>query len=162
MLQNYFGCILRGVKLGASWTLHPPENGKHMMARIHHQCLDMFKPALQLGTGPDQWVTASFWSSVPDCLSKTLWLRAPGASLNPCQLKICCLCQNFASAELNNLFYSPPDIYCCSCYETFTRGSNFSTGSMDCLCFSLPGMLKEFYFFNKIEYSHAWAGVGIS
>lgn len=104
MLQNYFGCVLRGVKLGASWTLHPPENVKHMMARIHHQCLDMFKPALQLGTGPDQWVTASFWSSVPDCLSKTLWLRAPGASLNPCQLKICCLCQNFASAELNNLF----------------------------------------------------------
>lgn len=104
MLQNYFGCVLRGVKLGASWTLHPPENVKHMMARIHHQYLDMFKPALQLGTGPDQWVTASFWSSVPDCLSKTLWLRAPGASLNPCQLKICCLCQNFASAELNNLF----------------------------------------------------------
>lgn len=54
------------------------------------------------------------------------------------------------------------DLYCYSCYETLTRGSNFSTGSMDCLCFSLPGTLKDFYFFNKIEYSHAWAGVRIS
>lgn len=110
----------------------------------------------------DQWVTANFGSSVPDSLSKALWLRVPGASPDPRQLKICCLCQNFASTGLNNLFYSPLDIYCYSCYETFTHGSNFSTGSMDCLCFSLPGMLKQFYFFNKIEYSHAWVGVGIS
>lgn len=139
-----------------------PENVKYMMANICHQRLDMFKPALLLGAAPDQWLTACFWCSVPDSLSKALWLRAPGASPDPCQLKTRCLRQNFVTTGLNNLFYSLPDLYCYSCYETLTHGSNFSTGSMDCLCFSLPGTLKDFYFFNKIEYSHAWAGVRIS
>lgn len=128
-------CIDRSETGGLMGSL--PEDVKDMMANIWHQCGDMLKPALLLGAESEQWLTASFWYSVPDSSSKALWLRAPGASPDPLQLKTQCLHQDFVTTGLNNLFYSLPDLYCFSCYETPTHGSNFSTGSMDCFLLSL-------------------------
>lgn len=140
----------------------PPENVKHVMANICHQCLDKFKPAFLLGAGPEQWLTASFWCSVPDSLSKALWLRAPGASPDPRQLKICCLRQNFVTTGLNNLFYSLPDLYCYSCYETLTHGSNFSTGSTNYPCFLRPGSFISSIKLNTVMLELGWGLVSLT
>lgn len=165
LLQNYFGCVATGAKLwqeltwGPQWTPHR-RLWRTWPANICRQGPDTFKPVLLRGC----WTRPAF-DSVFLMLSARFIVEGPVTQRPWCQPRSMSVRDLVPAPKFcyrwtkQSLFVSSWPMLLWLLWNPYSWKQFFHWLHGLLLCFSLPGMLKHFYFFfNKIENSQAWAG----